>query len=46
MTVKLELRAAGTKRSDTYSPELCAFSFVICLTGWDQCSAEYQFLNL
>lgn len=34
MTVKLELCAASTKCSDTYSAELCAVSFMICLTGW------------
>ena len=35
MTVKLELHEASTKCSDTYSPELCAVSFMICLTGWE-----------
>lgn len=35
MTLKIELHAASTKRSDTYSPELCALSFMICLTGWE-----------
>lgn len=34
MTVKLELCAASTKCSDTYSAELCAVSFMICLIGW------------
>ena len=35
MTVKLELHAASTKCSNTYSPELCAVSFMTCLTGWE-----------
>lgn len=35
MTVKLELHAASTKCSDTYSSDLSAVSFMICLTGWE-----------
>lgn len=35
MTLKIELHAASMKRNDMYSPELCALSFMICLTGWE-----------
>lgn len=45
MTVKIELHAASTKRSDTYSPGLCALSFMICLTGWESVFCKVSLLK-
>lgn len=45
MTVKIELHAASTKHRDKYSPELCALSFMICLTGWESVLCKVSLLK-
>lgn len=44
MTVKIELHTASTKRSDKYSPELSALSFMIFPTGWQSVFCKVSLL--